>query len=300
MTNHSGFYKDLLDNMYDGVYFVDRQRKITYWNKGAERLTGYKGSNVLGKSCSDNVLVHVDDKGSCLCKGRCPLLRTINDRKVRETEVYLHHRDGYKVPVLVRTAPVYDAEGKIIGAVEVFSDNSSKISAIKKVEELQVVAYLDPLTGVGNRRYAEMNLYSRLDELRRYGWSFGALLIDVDKFKVVNDVYGHDIGDEVLRMIAKTTLGCLRSFDFLGRWGGEEFLVLVVNVDENQIYNVANKIRLLVEKSSFPIGRQRIQATVSIGATLAKPSDTVDTLVKRADQLMYLSKNSGRNTISVG
>ena len=159
------------------------------------------------------------------------------------------------------------------------------------------MALLDPLTELGNRRYIEMNLKARLEEMHRYGWPFGVLFIDVDRFKEVNDRYGHDIGDRVLKMVGKTMVNNLRSFDFLGRWGGEEFIAILANVNGDHLHSVANRCRLLVEQSSISIRDKDIRVTVSIGASPARLHDTVEMLVRRADRLMYGSKTSGRNCV---
>ncbi|MBZ5555111.1 MAG: GGDEF domain-containing protein [Acidobacteriia bacterium] len=299
MTGTNKFFKDLMDNLYDGVYFVDSGRKITYWNRGAERITGYSKAEVVGGRCADNMLRHVDDAGNLLCLAGCPLAKTIQDGEVREAEIYLHHKMGHRIPVQVRVTPLRDEDGKIVGAIEVFSENSSRVSANQRILELEKVAFLDPLTGVGNRRYTEMILEGRLNELHRYGWPFAVLFFDIDNFKQVNDTHGHDVGDQVLKVVSRTLLANLRSFDFIGRWGGEEFFGIVVNVDEEQLLQIANKFRFLVEHSSIPIGKKTLRVTVSIGATLARREDTLVTLVKRADELLYKSKTAGRNRISI-
>ncbi len=100
-------------------------------------------------------------------------------------------------------------------------------------------------------------------------------------------------------MIAKTLLNNLRPFDVLGRWGGEEFTAIIANINEQQLYFIANRFRLLVENSALHKGSDIIQVTISIGATFAQSNDTMDTLLKRADQLMYHSKLSGRNRVSM-
>jgi diguanylate cyclase (GGDEF)-like protein/PAS domain S-box-containing protein len=292
-------YKNILDNMYDGVYFVDSSRKITYWNRGAERISGYQSAEVVGKHCSDNILMHVDEKGTSLCKGMCPLAKTISDRKIRETEAFLHHKEGHRLPVLIRTTPLYDTNGAVVGGVEIFSDNSSQVAIRQRSEELQKMALFDPLTGAANRRYIEMHLDSRMNELQRYGWPFGILFIDIDHFKMVNDTYGHGSGDRVLKMVAETIMTNLRSFDILGRWGGEEFIAIMVNVDKELLYSIAHRLCLLIEQSGLSLTDALLRVTVSIGATLASAGDTVEQVVKRADGLMYLSKTSGRNRVSM-
>lgn len=295
----NNFYKALLDNLYDGVYLVDLERRITYWNKGAERLTGYKSSEVLGKRCADNILMHTDDEGINLCQNGCPLLGTMADACPREVEVYLHHKEGHRVPVHVRATPILGPRGQVIGAVEIFSDNSSKISTLDMIKELKEMTFLDPLTGLANRRFFEPQLQLRLDEMHRYGWSFGVLFLDIDHFKRTNDLYGHDVGDLVLKMVANTLSKSLRTFDLLGRYGGEEFVAIISNANERQLHAIANRCRVLIEKSSLTIGTSIISVTVSIGAALAQPGDTAKTLLRQADLLMYKAKTLGRNRVSL-
>jgi len=116
--NGDNFYRKILDNLYDGVYFVDPERRITYWNKGAERISGFSAVQVKGKCCAENILVHVDDLGNELCKGDCPLAQTLKDGQTREADVYLHHADGHRIPVKIRVAPIIE-NGKVAGATEV-------------------------------------------------------------------------------------------------------------------------------------------------------------------------------------
>ncbi len=291
------FFKSIMDQLYEGVYFVDRERRITYWNCEAENLTGYPASEVIGSHCYDDILKHMDDEGTRLCKENCPLAMTLKDGRRREAEVYLHHREGHRVPVALRTAPIYGPEGEIVGAVETFIDNSSKLSLMERVRELQDQALLDHLTGIPNRRAAEANLALRLEEKRRYGWGVGVIFLDIDGFKDINDTHGHDIGDKVIGMVAKTLMGGMRPFDFLARWGGDEFVIIAPNVGQKEIRQMAERLRILVEGSAMLANGKIIDTSVSMGAAVAKTGDTVETLIKKADQLMYESKNRGGNQV---
>ncbi len=87
-------YSRIIDHLYDGLYFVDRNRVIQYWNRAAERITGYAAAEVVGRPCSDNILTHVTDNGDNLCMGACPLMATLKDGQMREASVFLHHKDG--------------------------------------------------------------------------------------------------------------------------------------------------------------------------------------------------------------
>ncbi len=180
-----GFYKKLLDNISDGAYFVDRNGRITYWNKAAENISGYRQDEVIGKQCSDNILIHLDSQGNKLCLNGCPLKKSITDGMPRTAEVYLHHKKGFRLPVAVQVAPIRSDDGEIIGAVELFSDNSSKVAAIQKIKELENIVYTDQLTGLANRKYIEIFLQSHLEEMRRYNWLFGVLFVDIDHFNLL-------------------------------------------------------------------------------------------------------------------
>ena len=298
----ASFYKDLVDNLYDGVYFVDLHRTITYWNQGAERLTGYSSAEAVGKSCFDNFLMHIDDKGCALCVQGCPLRYTITDGQPREAEVYLRHKAGHRVPVSVRAAPIRDNAGHITGAVEVFTDITAKKHVERRAGELEGMAYLDPLTGVNNRRLMELKVQQALQEVQQFGRGMGLLMLDVDDFKQVNDTCGHEAGDLALQLMAKTLLSCLRPTDIVGRWGGEEFLVILVQMqpDATELKKIAERCRALVARRSVSASNDQLRITASVGATLLLPGDTPQTALRRVDELLYRSKAAGRNTSSVG
>jgi diguanylate cyclase (GGDEF)-like protein/PAS domain S-box-containing protein len=293
------FYKELLDNLYDGVYFVDLNRRITYWNRGAQNISGYGPEDVLGKCCADNLLMHINEAGDQLCTGSCPLAQTLLDGKQREADVYLHHKEGHRIPVCVRITPLHDADGTIAGAVEIFSNGTFRRQLLDELHELRNQSLLDPLTGLGNRRSAGLEFERRLKELRRYSLPFGLLFVDIDNFKRVNDTYGHDRGDQVLVMVAKTLGSALRGVDKVCRWGGEEFLAIVPRVDEAAFRTVAERVRRFVESTAMDASGGVLKITVSVGGALASPSDSLDSLAARADAMMYQSKKSGGNCTSV-
>ncbi|GAC1447662.1 MAG: hypothetical protein PVSMB11_09070 [Desulfuromonadaceae bacterium] len=158
----------------------------------------------------------------------------------------------------------------------------------------------DPLTGIANRRFVEINLAARLEELKRYGFDFSVMFIDADHFKIINDAHGHCVGDRILKMISATVANSLRSFDIIGRWGGEEFVVLLINTKVEDLFKLTDRLRRLVENSALTLDSgETLKITVSVGATAAQTVDTVDSLVERADKLRYESKRRGRNQVSI-
>jgi diguanylate cyclase (GGDEF)-like protein/PAS domain S-box-containing protein len=292
-------YRDLLDQVADGVYILDRSRKITFWSRGAERLTGYRADEVLGKCCAANILVHADCDGNILCgEETCPAARSMRLGEPCDERLFLKHKDGHRLPVRTSVRPLRDGHGRVVGAAEIFRCVSDGFAAAKQIEQLKRAALLDPLTGIGNRRLGQKELQDRLNETERYGWKFGVLFMDIDRFKQVNDIHGHEVGDRLLRMVALTLSHNVRSFDSVIRWGGEEFLVLLRNINHENLFSTANKLRALIESSRLHVDSSYLELTVSIGSTLARTEDTAEILVGRADALMFESKKSGGNRVS--
>jgi diguanylate cyclase (GGDEF)-like protein/PAS domain S-box-containing protein len=294
------FYREILDNLYDGIFFVDKEGQITYWNKGAASLTGYSATDVVGRNYCD-IFKPLDKHGNNLCESStCPIRKVLESTHVNEVEAYVCHKEGHLLPISIRIAPVREVERHFVVAVEIHSSSSPRYAMRQRLEELQEMAMHDPLTGIANRRFVEISLAARLEELRRYGFPFALLFTDVDNFKKINDTHGHMVGDRILKMISATLAHSLRSFDIIGRWGGEEFVILLVNIQPDDLFALSDRLRRLVEKSMLTIENgETLGATVSIGATVARIGDTSETLIERADKLMFESKRRGRNLVSV-
>jgi len=285
----------LLDHIGDGVYFVDCERRIQYWNEGAHRLTGYTAKELLGKSCQDDLLCHVDSSGRRLCDNGCPLAASMDNREPHEANIFLRHKLGRRVPVATRVLPMRDADGSIIGAFEIFRDNSAEFDAQRKTEAMNRLAFLDHLTQLPNRRFLDMTLGTALNEYKVHGDPLGVIVIDIDEFKKINDSLGHSGGDRALQEAAKTLTGSLRPTDTIGRWGGDEFLAIARNVDREMLRKLAERCVALIGQTSIPGNNgQRVSLSSSVGAALSRPGESAAELIRRADELMYRSKNGGR------
>jgi diguanylate cyclase (GGDEF)-like protein/PAS domain S-box-containing protein len=285
----------LLENLSDGVYFVDRQRRILYWNRGAEQITGFGAEEVLGRRCNDGILKHCDESGTILCGENCPLLAAIHDGQQREVHVYLHHKDGHRKPVRVSATPIHDSEGRVIGAVETFHDDGALARTRQRAAYLLDASMRDPLTGVGNRRLGETVLAGLLEQYHRFQFPFGVLVADVDHFKLVNDRYGHNVGDEALKVIARTFADNARQGDQVIRWGGEEFVILIASADAATLAATAERFRMLVTRTRLLADRRHVPLSISLGGTIVAPGDSAELIIRRADALLYESKSGGRN-----
>ncbi|MGD0130224.1 MAG: diguanylate cyclase [Terriglobia bacterium] len=299
LNETAGVFKHVVDGLPDGVYITDRDRRIIYWNRAAEALSGYPAQEVLGKQCSDNFLMHVDESGCLLCAGDCPLSRTLADGLPHRADVYLHHKSGHRVPVEVRVRPIWGGNGEVVGAIEIFNDNARQRALRERAKELAKFAFLDPASQVGNRNYLEQQLSQHLEQFSTFGTPFGILMADLDNFKDINDTYGHAAGDAVLATFAKTMSNCLRASDVVGRWGGDEFLAILSGITRPFLAKVSEKLRKLVAQSTVPLDDTKLQVTISVGAAMVVPGDSPESLLKRADRQLYASKESGRNRVSL-
>ncbi len=290
----------ILDNLSDGVYYVDRDSAIIQWNRTAEKITGYSKSEILGRRCSSNILRHMDITGRELCETDCPLKDAIQDGQNREAFVFLHHKKGHRVPVHVKVVPVRNAEGVIVGAVETFSDNSKQLDMLKEIEHLKQDVFRDPLLKIGNRRFAEVAFetytYIQTGEIA----PLGVIFFDIDSFKDINDRYGHSVGDDVLLMVSRSVMNALRQSDSFIRWGGDEFLIFLPDIDQEELISISERMNMFIERSFIVKEDKRISVTASTGATFANANESLETLIQRCDALMYISKRDGRNKITVG
>jgi diguanylate cyclase (GGDEF)-like protein/PAS domain S-box-containing protein len=296
----SKFYLSILENLDEGILVLDSMRKVQYWSRGAEKLTGYTVDEVKGLTCPFNCISFdvIQSKGTC--SNNCRIHSIMETGKGYSEDIAFMHKDGYRMPVTISAIPwLSDNENKIIGTIEILRDASDLAKAKHDMKVLESLSLIDVLTEIGNRRMGEMRLATKLEEYNRYGTGFGILFIDIDYFKKINDEYGHDAGDRVLKIVAKTLKFNTRSFDEIIRWGGEEFLSIVSNVNKHQIVDVAEKLRKLVQETIVSYGTTNLSVTVSIGATIVNSEDNRISLINRADNAMYESKKNGRNMVTI-
>ncbi|MCG8619153.1 MAG: transporter substrate-binding domain-containing protein [Desulfobacterales bacterium] len=162
------------------------------------------------------------------------------------------------------------------------------------LEELSVT---DKLTGIYNRMKLDSAVTEEIGRYERYKHPFGIILLDIDHFKSVNDTYGHQVGDKVLQEIARLLTTYTRKSDLVGRWGGEEFLIICPEIDNEKLTSLSEKLRRIIATHSFPIVSSQ---TASFGVASYKESESANTLIHRADQALYHAKNSGRNKVCLG
>ena len=292
-------YFTIINGLSDGVYFADLDRRILLWNKTAEVITGYTTGEIIGKACPDTLLNHIDAQGTPLCEVGCPLFSTIVDGKQRRAQVFVRHKEGYRIPIMVHIFPVVQA-GEIIGAAEVFTRGCSTTYEDNLIERLTEIAMHDALTGLPNRRYLESFLQYRLDMYNRFQRPFALLYADIDNFNCYNNDYGHEAGDLVLMRVAEGIRDHNGRNHLVGRWGGDEFIGIYSIASAEDIPILAEQFRGMISETAVMYHSNALRISVSVGVTAVKPGDTAASIVERADRLMYRDKKKGKNCHSVG
>ena len=181
-------------------------------------------------------------------------------------------------------------EQKIYERTESLLDTQSKL--LEDNSELTRMALTDSLTGLSNRTHMNQILYKEFARFERHSQRFGIIMLDIDHFKNINDNFGHDIGDTVLKKLAQIFENAIRTSDFVARWGGEEFLICCTTIEEGDLLPIAETIRQLTANTEF----ERVgQITASLGCAAIVKGETIGELIKRADVALYEAKNNGRN-----
>ncbi len=289
---------ELAKNLLDGVFYVDADRKISFWNRAAERISGYAAVETVEKFCDDKMLECVDSEGNHLCDKNCPLAASIQDGAPRELNIYIHHKKGHRVPVTVRTNVTRDQD-RVTGCIETFVESYSQSQVLQELWQANEAGMTDSLVGIGNERFFEINLSTHLYEFKTFSVGFGVILIDLDQFSAINTLYGKQTGDEVLVMIGRTLSGVLRKLDIITRGKNDEFMIIVPNMPPEILKKVAERLRILVKNSFIQSGENEITVTATLGATLAWPGDTQKSIMERAHQLVDQGKDQGRDRVTV-
>lgn len=296
MTLDSTYYKQMLDNLSEAVYCVDNERRILYWNKAAQRLTGYSEKETLGCQCADGPLQHVDTQNLPMCEKNCPLAMCIDTGQAQEALVFVAHKDGRRIPVTVKTNAVYDSSGAVCGAVEMFADASELLQMKELNIELRRQTHLDYLTGVPNKQAFFDFMEREWFRFKRYNTPFSLLALNVDYFNHLNEVYGRSKGEKVLRWLVTRLRSSLRRADILGRIDGDKFMILLSFSSRKSTMKVAHMILDVVRNE--PCLDLPMAMTVSVGAVTIEENETVESLTCRVEKALARSKEMGRNQVT--
>jgi diguanylate cyclase (GGDEF)-like protein/PAS domain S-box-containing protein len=290
-------FEIMLNSIGDAVLAVDRRGRAIYLNAVAEQLTGWSSSRAVGRSIQE--VFHTVDSDTRRPRNGLSSRAIAEGRTVAlELGGILIREDGSELAIEESAAPIRNTRGSIIGAVIVFHD--ARQSRVIN-DRISYLAYHDPLTGLPNRLLLLERLSQAVGMAERYHKQIALLFIDLDHFKAVNDAFGHTVGDDVLRAVSMELLCRLRTTDTLARIGGDEFVVLLTQIEHaaDAGHVAANLVHACASQPTL-CGRG-LDITLSIGVS-TYPEDGLDAgaLMQCADEAMYRAKAGGRNGFEFG
>ncbi|MCL4458075.1 MAG: sensor domain-containing diguanylate cyclase [Nitrospirae bacterium] len=285
-------YKRLLEAVTDYIYTVRVENShvvSTTHGPNCIRITGYSPEEYEENPLLWYQMIYEEDKNAVLEQAS----KVVSGKPAPFLEHRIIHKDGSIR--WVRNTPVlrYDEHGQFIGYDGLISDITERKMIEEKLVEL---AERDPLTNIYNRRKFYNFLEDEIERAKRYKRPLSLIMFDIDYFKKVNDMYGHDVGDKVLIIIADIVAANIRRIDVFGRLGGEEFGILVSDTAIEGSKALAEKVKGKIESHNFDVAGK---VTISIGVTEYKDDDTSDSFLKRVDDALYMAKDKGRNRVEV-
>ncbi len=287
---------NIIENCADAVVVADTDQKVTYINKSAETMFGHASGSIIGKPFHLLIPERVRNRHHTLTdsfRGSSEASRFMDSRDVT---IHGLRADGLEFPVNVSILKV--GRGADMALVAIVRD----VTEQKRFErELEKIASTDPLTGILNRRTFLPRAEAEYARARRYSRPMTFAMVDIDRFKTINDRFGHSVGDQALCHVVDVLSMGLRLTDVLCRWGGEEFSLILTETDEKSALITMQRLRRSVQET--PLVRddksdEPIHMTVSIGfGSVEAGEETLDTLINRVDQALYTAKRTGRNKV---
>jgi len=285
-------YRTVLENLPTGVYVVDRDRRILFWNDGAEQITGYRRHEVIGRHCQDDLLMHCNSADHVLCGDGCPLAATMHDGQPRESDLLLRHRSGERVPVRVRANPLRDENGVIIGALECF-DEPIDPSEPPGHPPLPVGEDPDELTGLPKRAETEQRIKECLKECTAGRISFAVLVFAIDSLDEFQHAFGRQAAEALIRSIAHTLARNLHPGDAIGRWSDNRFVAVLRDCPDPGAHAAANGLKRIAGLAAISWWGDHLSSTISTGGSVAHPHDSVTSLLDRAFEALESCLHEG-------
>lgn len=276
----------VFEEMRDGVVVVDQDARLVDFNRRSVQLFPKMTQKNIGVSITDLFDGYPEVPG-LVARGR--------SKPSEEIEIRMEGRTG-QVFFRVSYKPLYESGGRETGSILTFTDVTAQKRFMDKLERL---ATMDELTGIYNRRHLTKLGKIEIQRFSRSGLPLALLIMDLDHFKAINDTWGHHSGDRVLKAFAVSVKQNIRAMDIFGRFGGEEFMIIMPDTPGQKAVETAERICRLVENLSVAFDDRAIHFTVSIGVsgTLGRKDINLETVTQEADRALYIAKNRGRNQV---
>jgi diguanylate cyclase (GGDEF)-like protein len=305
LKKQKDFLEILMDNLETKMFIVNDSMEIQEFNKSSEKIIGSDISDIYSKKCGDLMqCAHaIDENKPCgetsQCR-QCSLRNSVSDSLFKDSDTNKkilfrkHYIDGKKEEkFFLHSTKKISYDNKDMSLI-LLDDITEIEKNRKKLHELSIT---DELTGVYNRRFIFETINKEIKRSERSGGTYSLMLIDIDFFKKVNDLCGHLEGDNILRKVAHSIKDSVRSMDMFGRFGGEEFILLLPETNLKVALLCAERLRKTVESINFP--KVGYPVTVSIGIGQHIHGEGIDEIIERVDNALYNAKDNGRNRVEV-
>ncbi|MGC2184784.1 MAG: diguanylate cyclase [Terriglobales bacterium] len=278
-------FRTVLDSLQTGVYLVGCDGKILFWNDGAEKITGYRRHDVIGRSCRENILAHCNQQHCVLCLAACPLTGAHHEAKSGCALMFFCHKQGHRVPVQVRSVPIRGQKGTVVAIAESFDEQSSLTEGENREHNLEAHGCLDAITGVMNQALIRSYLREHLAFFTEYDLPFGILSIRIKDLQQLRASHGREAADDILHVVASTLKHALGTTGFLGRWTEDQFLVIVPNCSNVELNQTGDNLEHSVNSSEIKWWGDLVSVNIAWGRTTVQAGDTQEFLLERAQHL---------------
>ncbi len=300
LKQSENFLSTIFNSIHDPFCIFDRDYRIVKVNDAYARIKNKRPEDLLGTICYESM--HGRDS---VCKG-CLVQKTFDAGHPFAKDKMAFLPDSSEAWFELYSYPIYDSSGSTVTHVfeftrEITEKKLTEMERKRLIEELEQLSHTDALTGILNRRALALELEDEFNRAARYNKALSIIICDLDNLKKINDSLGHQAGDRALCHMADTLTSLLRAQDIAGRYGGDEFLVILPETDINGATSFAERFRAEVAASQFHFpGYQTVRITLSVGVCSLSPyMKNIEELVRPADEALYESKHSGRNTVTV-
>jgi diguanylate cyclase (GGDEF)-like protein/PAS domain S-box-containing protein len=279
-------YRSILESLRIGVSILDLEKRIVFWNDGAEHITGYTRIDVLGHLCTASFFLHCDQAGCEMCLESCPITAALHTAQPLEAVNFIHHKSGHRTPVHSWAIPLRDKHGSMIGITYTFQEQFAAAGPDPNDQSMKERGCLDDLTGLPNQALMHSHLRETLGTFAELHVPFGIVFLEAHELSQFRARYGQEAARSILQVLARTLRTAVWPTDFVGSWSEGRFLVIVIGCGEAALGTVSESMLYMMRSATIPWWGEELPVAVSHGYTAAVAGDSVESLLQRAQKAL--------------
>lgn len=279
-------YRIVLESMQTGLYMVDRDQRIQFWNEGAEKITGYFRQDVMGHFCRDFFPPQMEEGKNGICEIGGAIASVLRDGRPTIAEITLRHKIGHQVMVRIRAIAIRDASGAVIGAAESIDGDPWAFEADRRHRKLASYGCLDEATGVLSNSFIHTHLRENLTTFVEHNIPFSILCFQFDPLELFRRTYGTGAVNAALRVVAQTVEGNLRPTDFVGHSGGNSFLAILVECNRADLFKAMERVKNTVSTTKIKWWGDELPVEVTYGGATVQERDDERSIIERAEKAL--------------